>query len=114
MIDLRKMLYLPVSPRMVFVLNYVASLVTPVGALFACATTGLCLGLSWRYGPRMLLGIPVAAAFYLMLAAWTYYFRGTLVMLMENKRRRRALLALLPLACVLLLQIPNILTCLSA
>jgi len=108
-IDFHKMLYLPVSLRMVFLFNYAASLLTPAGVFYVFAVSGLCLGLTLSQGPRMLLGMPLAVAFYLMLGAWIYCFRGILVVLMENRRRRRVLLALLPLTCVLMLQIPNIL-----
>ena len=49
--------------------SFLASLVTPATLFFVCATLGLCLGLCWSYGPHMLLGLPIAAAFYLTLGA---------------------------------------------
>ena len=109
-IDFRKMLFLPISLPMVFVFNYIASLFTPALILFALPMTGLCLGLTVHLGARMLAGIVLAIAFYLMLASWTYYARGILAILMENKRRRRLVLTLLPMVLVLAAQAPNIIT----
>lgn len=88
-IDFRKMLYLPVSLRMVFFLNFMVSLLSPLAVFFTLGILGLSLGMAFGLGPRMLLAIPVAAAFYLMLAAWAYHLRGLLAVIMENKRRRR-------------------------
>ena len=107
-IDFRKMLQLPISLRMVFGLNYAAALLSPALVIFALPVLGFCLGLTAAHGPHMLLGLPIAAMFYLMLASWTYYVRGVLSALMENKKRRRLVLTLLPLCFVLLGQLPNI------
>ncbi|NIA12585.1 MAG: hypothetical protein GWP08_00800 [Nitrospiraceae bacterium] len=108
-IDFRKMLYLPVSMRMVFVMNYVASLFSFALIMFIVPTLALCGALAWNLGPRMLLAIPLAVLFYLALASWTYYVRGVLSALMENKKRRRLVLTILPMIFVLLFQLPNIL-----
>jgi len=108
-IDFRKMLYLPVSLRMVFVLNFVASLASPLLIVFVLGTAGLTFGLVAGAGGRMWLAVPLAAAFYLMLATWSYHFRGWLGVLMENKRRRRLILTLIPLVFVLISQLPNLL-----
>lgn len=107
-IDFRKMLFLPVSLRMVYGLNYLASLVSPGLLLFLFASTGLLLGLMRSRGPLMVLGFVPAAAFFLMLAAWAYYVRGLISMVMENKRRRRSVLALIPLFIIVLGQLPNL------
>jgi len=109
-IDFRKMLYLPVSLKMVFVLNYAASLVTPAAILFLFPVLGACLGLSVSLGKHMLLGIPIAVVFYLAISSWTYYVRGLLAILLENKRRRRLVFAILPLFFVMIGQLPNVLT----
>jgi len=108
-IDFRKMLYLPVSLKQVFILNFLVSLVTPGLVAFILAATGLILGLILGTGPHMLWAVPLALAFVFMVAAWTYYARGLLAVLMENKRRRRAILVLLPAVFVLVFQIPNLL-----
>ena len=108
-IDFRKMLYLPVSLKQVFMLNFFVSLATPGLAAFVLAAMGLILGLILGTGIRMLWAVPLALAFVFMVAAWTYYARGLLVVLMENKRRRRAVLVLLPAVFVIVFQIPNLL-----
>jgi ABC-2 type transport system permease protein len=108
-IDFRKMLYLPVSLRMVFVLNFAVSMVSPLLLFFGLGAFGLTVGLALAVGPRMLLALPLAAAFYFMLAAWTYHLRGLLAVLMENKRRRRLILTLIPVAFALFFQLPNLL-----
>lgn len=106
-VDLRKMLHLPVSLRVVYGLNFLASLVSP-GLVFYCAGAGgLVAGLVRADGPRMLWAAPLAAAFYLALAAWAYYLRGWLAMLMENQRRRRLILVVLPLIMVAAMQLPQ-------
>ncbi|MDX9974786.1 MAG: hypothetical protein RBU21_17500, partial [FCB group bacterium] len=109
-LDFRRMLYLPVSLRMVFLLNFTASFATPLVPVFALGTLGLSLGLMVGLGPRMLLTLPLAAAFIVMLAAWTYHFRGWLGVLMENKRRRRVILTMIPLIFVVVFQVPGMLT----
>ncbi|MBI4557870.1 MAG: hypothetical protein HY706_09835 [Candidatus Hydrogenedentes bacterium] len=109
-IDFRKMLYLPVSLRMVFLLNFCVSLLSPAAVFFLLPSIGLLLGLSVGFGPLLLLGIPLAVLFYLSLAAWTYYLRGLLAILMENKRRRRLILVVLPLVFVVVGQLPYLLT----
>ena len=109
-IDFRKMLFLPVSLPMVFSLNYLASLIGPACLIFALGCIGLHLGLAFQFGPAMLLGLPIAAAFFMMLGAWAYYLRGMLAILMENKRRRRLIMTLLPMCFILLGQTPSLLT----
>jgi len=67
---------------------------------------GVCLNL----GIHMALGLVLAVVFYLGIAAWTYYVRGLLAVLMENKRRRRTVLAVITVGFVLLFQLPNLAT----
>lgn len=109
-IDLRKILYLPVSLKMVFALNYVASLVSPAVAFFAFPVLGFCLGLSLGLGLHMVLGIVPAIVFYLALGAWTYYVQGLFAILMENKRRRRTVVAVVTMGFVLVFQLPNLIS----
>ncbi len=108
-VDLRKMLHFPVSLPMVFGLNFLTSLLSPALLFFAPSAIGFVGGLALRYGPQVLLGLLLALAFFLMLGAWAYYARGVLAILMENKRRRRIIMAVLPLAFVLMAQVPNLL-----
>ncbi len=97
MIDMRKLMYLPVSLKSVFGINFAFSLLAPAGALFVFPGMAFAAGLAVRHGPLVLLGLPVVAVFYLCLAGWTYYIRGWLAVLMENRRRRRMLLMMLPM-----------------
>ncbi|MFP4500558.1 MAG: hypothetical protein ACLFTT_06115 [Candidatus Hydrogenedentota bacterium] len=106
MIDVRKMLYLPVSLPVIYGLNYVASLLTPGLVFFTLGVAGLFAGLGAAHGAVVLLALPLAVAFYLALAAWAYYLRGWLAMLMENQRRRQLVLVLLTLMMIALSQMP--------
>lgn len=108
-IDLRKFLFLPISPRLIFLLNFVASLLGPGLLFFVPAASGLILGLTLRYGPQVALwGMPLAISFFLMLSAWAFYARGWLAMMMMDKRRRRLILTLLPIVFVVLGQVPGL------
>lgn len=110
-IDLRKLLFLPISPRMVFALNFVASMFGPAMIFFVPASLGLIAGLSMRHGAQVFAwGVPLAAGFFVMLAAWAYYARGWLAVMMENKRRRRLILTLLPVVFVLMGQLPGLIS----
>lgn len=105
-VDFRRFMYLPISLKLVFLLNFLGSLFSPPAVLFILPAFGLSLGLAFSFGPQMLLTFPLACAFFLMLAAWVYYFQGLLAILMANKRRRRLVLTFLPLILVLLSQVP--------
>lgn len=107
-IDFRKMLYLPVSLRTVFVLNYLVSLLSPMLLLFVIPVAGLILGLVVGFGPRMFFAGLLALAFLLMFTAWVYYLRGYILVLLENKRRRRTLLVVIPMFFILLAQLPHL------
>ncbi len=108
-IDFRKMLFLPVSLPVVFLLNYGVAVFSPALILFAFPAFAWSAGLALGMGARMWLALPIAAVFYLMLASWTYYVRGILAAVMENKRRRRYVVTLIAFLFVLLGQMPNIL-----
>lgn len=108
-IDFRKMLYLPVSLEMVFVMNYLVALLSPILILFIIPLLGYTLGLTISRGPRMLLCLPLGVAFYLALSAWLYYVRGILSALLANPKRRRLVLSILPILVVALSQIPSFL-----
>ncbi len=107
-IDFRKMLFFPVSMRLIFSMNFASSLLSPALVLFLPGLMGLLAGLCTRRGPQMLSAIPLGLAFYLMFAAWAYYVRGKVAILMENKRRRRFILTLLPVGMAILFQLPNL------
>lgn len=106
MIDFRKVLFLPVSVRAVFAMNFGYSLLSPMLVLFFLPLFGACLGLCISIGPRMLLGIPLGFVFFTMIAAWVHFLRSFLANLMQNKRRRRIVLVVVPLLSVLIFQVP--------
>jgi len=108
--DMRKLLHFPVSPGMVFSMNFAASLLAPTAvAAFACALAFV-TGLTVAYGPRMAFAALHVAAFFFMLGAWQYHLRGWLSILMENKRRRQALMTAVALVCIILAQMPALLS----
>ena len=107
-IDLGRLLHLPVSLQGIFVMNYVASLLTFSILIFLPGTMGLCAGLLWAAGVRMLLLVPLVLSFLFMVTAWTYCLRGWLVALMVNPRRRRNVLVGMVMIMVLAAQGPNI------
>jgi ABC-2 type transport system permease protein len=109
-LSLDKFLHLPVSLSGVFLMNYISSFYSLNVTFFLPAMTGLAIGLLFSKGPIILLLFPLLAAFFLMVTAVTYQFRGWLASLMENKRRRRTIVTILTVLMVLLFQLPNLLT----
>jgi ABC-2 type transport system permease protein len=108
MLDLSRLLILPVSLREVFLLNYLSSHFSLSLAVVLPAMLGLSLGLVLGSGLAMVLLLPLVFAFFFMITAWTYCLRGWLASLMMNKRRRRAVLIAIPFAIALLGQVPNV------
>lgn len=107
LVDFRKMLYLPISMRMVYLLNYFASLLTPLLFFICPILLGITLGLTARLGARMLLILPFTLLFYLAIGAWSYYVQGIVAVLMENKRRRRTIITIVSVFTMLLPQLMN-------
>jgi ABC-2 type transport system permease protein len=112
-VDIGRLLHLPVSLRQVFILNYIASHLSFVIILFLPASLGLALGLMIGRNWQMIAIVPAILSFVFMVTAWTYCLRGWLVRLMVNKRRRRAIIAIVTIICIILAQLPNILSNLS-
>jgi len=108
-IDLSRMLHLPVSLRGIFIVNYLASHLTPSIILFLPGMLGLSLGLAFGKGGALLAMLPLVLGFIFMITAWTYCLRGWLVTLMMNPRRRRAVIAIVTFAFILIVQLPNFL-----
>ena len=113
MIDISRLLHLPISLRNVFVINYLASHLTFSIILFLPAMLGLSAGLILGGRGFMILMFPLAIGVVFMITAWTYCLRGWLVTLMMNKRRRRTIIAGVTFAFILLSQLPYILGNLS-
>ncbi|MHC4322754.1 MAG: ABC-2 transporter permease [Planctomycetota bacterium] len=108
MIDISRLLHLPISLRNVFVINYIASHVTASIILFLPGMLGLSAGLILGGRGFMVLMFPLVLGVIFMVTAWTYCLRGWLVTLMMNKRRRRAIIAGVTFAFILLSQLPYI------
>jgi ABC-2 type transport system permease protein len=110
MIDLSRLLHLPVSLLGVFLLNYFSCLLSLSLALMLPGMLGLCVGLVLSRGFSMVLLIPLVLGFFFMVTAWTYYLQGWLASLMVNQRRRRAIIMGITAGFILLAQLPNLLT----
>jgi ABC-2 type transport system permease protein len=108
MIDINRLLHLPISLRNVFVINYLASHLTFSIILFLPAMLGLSAGLVLGGKGFMVLMFPLVLGVIFMVTSWTYCLRGWLVTLMMNKRRRRAIIAGVTFTFILLSQIPYI------
>lgn len=72
MIDLGRLLHLPVSLREVFVINYIASHLSLSLAIMVPTMLGLTLGLALGRGLSMALLGPLVVAFFFAISAWTY------------------------------------------
>lgn len=107
-IDINRMLHLPISQRDIFLVNYLASHLTPSIILFLPGMMGLSVGLVLGRNWTMICMFPLVLAFIFMITSWTYCLRGWLVTLMINKRRRRAIIAGVTFAFILLSQLPNL------
>jgi len=108
LLSLDNFMHLPVSPAGAFLINYAGSSIGLSLILFLPAMIGLGIGLTLSRGLVMLLLFPLIAAFFLMVTAVTYQFRGWLASMMTNPRRRRTVIAVVTLLFILALQIPNI------
>jgi ABC-2 type transport system permease protein len=110
LLSLDNFMHLPVSPSGAFLINYVGSSMGLSLILFLPGMIGLSIGLTLSHGFAMLPLFPLVAAFFLMITAVTYQFRGWLAGMMTNPRRRRTIIAIVSLAFIIVVQIPNILT----
>ncbi len=105
---LNKLLHLPVSPVGAFSINYLGSLFSLTLLLSVAAALGLSLGMVFARGAALVWLAPLLAAFFLMVTAVTNQFQGWLAALMANQRRRRMILMLVPMAFVIVAQMPNL------
>lgn len=108
-IDIGKLLHLPISVRGIFLVNYIASHITPSIIVFLPAMLGLALGLTLGRSWLMIAIVPLILGVVFMVTAWTYHLRGWLVILMRNPRRYRAVVAGITMVFILLAQLPNLL-----
>jgi len=112
LLPMEKFLHYPVSVSGLFLINYVASVLSETTAvyLFIPAMLGLSVGLTIGRGLAMLWLFPLILAFLLMVTAVTYQFRGWLAVLMLNKRHRRTVITVVTLVTMLLFQLPYLST----
>ena len=108
MIDLQRLMHLPVALGQMFVINYLVSHFTLGIILAVPVMLGLGIGLVIARGPEMLLLIPLALSMVFMITAWTYCLRGWLATLMTNPRRRRTIIMGITVVFILLCQGPNL------
>ncbi len=93
-LSLDKFLHLPVSTRGILVMNYASSLLSLNLLFFGPTSLALALVMAGRYGGWMWLAPLLLLAFYFMITAMTWQFRGWLASLMADKRRRQTIIAL--------------------
>ena len=108
MIDLQKLMHLPVALGQMFAINYLVSHFSMGIFLAVPLMCGLGVGLAVAHGPQMILMIPLAVSMVFMITAWTYCLRGWLATMMSNPRRRRTVIMCITLGFVLLAQGPNL------
>ena len=96
------LLHLPVSLKGTFLLNYFSSFFSVALIIFVPGIAGLICATVYVLGPGMLMLVPLAASFVLMVTAVTYQFRGWLAMLMVNRRRRRTIMAVFTFSIALM------------
>ena len=108
-IDLPRLMHLPVLLWQAFAMNYLASLFSI--SLIICVPTvaGVILSLAFTKGAFFLLIALPCFSFIFLLTAWTYCLRGWLATLMTNQRRRRTIVVGVTVTVMLISQLPNIL-----
>jgi hypothetical protein len=112
LLPLEKFLHYPISVSGLFLINYVASVLSEHFAVFIFfpAMLGLSLGLVIVRGVAMLWLFPLLLSFLLMVTAVTYQFRGWLAVLMLNKRHRRTVVTVVTFVTILVAQLPYLST----
>ena len=108
LIDIPRLLHLPVHLRQLYAVNYVASLVGLSVPVFALGALGLAIGSALQRGPLMLIALPAFAALVFAVTAWTYCFQGWIATQVTNPRRRRMLVMVCTLIIVGIGQAPNL------
>lgn len=105
-ISLDRILHLPVSPGQAFVVNYLSSLGSTVFLMAAGGFLGLVIGSLFSVGPRAILYFFPMIAFLFAMTAITYWLQGWIAGLMANPRQRQTILVMIPIAIVLVTQVP--------
>jgi hypothetical protein len=105
-ISLDRILHLPVSPGQAFVVNYLSSLGSTVFLMAAGGFLGLVLGSFFSVGPKAILFFFPMFAFLFAMTAITYWLQGWIAGLMANPRKRQTIIVMIPIAIILLTQLP--------
>lgn len=106
LLDLRKLLFLPLPPGLVFGINFLYSMLGPALLFFAPGSVALAAGLAQAHGSHAWGIVPLAVLFFLMVSAWTYHARGWMAILLQDRRRRRVFVVAIPIIAILLSQVP--------
>lgn len=108
MIELRKVIHLPISPALLLVLNFLSSLLTPLPLIAFPAGLGLTAGLWVCAGIHPALSMLIISGFLFFHAALAFYVRGVLAILVDNPRKKRLVFALITLGILVLCQLPGL------
>ncbi len=108
MIDLQKLMHLPVRLGQVFTINYIVSHLSTGFIITFPAIMGLVIGTVFSCGAIMILLLPLATGMIFMVTAWTYCLRGWLSTLMSNPRKRRTVTTMIMFFFILISQGPNL------
>ncbi len=107
-VDLPRLMHLPLSLREAFFINYLASHVTLSLIIIAPAMAGLITGLCLGRGLQFAFVALPAFGLLFAVTAWTYCLRGWLSALMINARRKRAIVVWVTIGVMLIAQAPNL------
>ncbi len=105
-ISLDRILHLPVSPGQAFVVNYFSSLGSTVFLMTAGGFLGLVIGSLFSVGPKAILFLFPAIAFLFSMTAITYWLQGWIAGVMSNPRKRQSIIVMIPIAIILVTQVP--------
>ncbi|MCE3016284.1 MAG: hypothetical protein ACK56W_03335 [Pirellula sp.] len=105
-ISLDRILHLPVSPGQAFVVNYLSSLGSTVFLMAAGGFLGLVIGSLFSVGPKAILFFFPMFAFLFAMTAITYWLQGWIAGLMANPRKRQTIIVMIPIAIILVTQLP--------
>jgi len=108
MVELRKVIHLPVSPALLLTLNFLYSLATPLPLIAFPAGLGLTVGLWISAGIHPLFSLLILTGFLFFHVALAFHVRGILAILVDNPRKKRLVFALITLGILVLCQLPGL------
>jgi hypothetical protein len=104
--SLSRLLHLPVTLSGAFLINYIGSSLNWSVLVFFPGMAGLALGMLAEMGGGTVLLLPLVLAFFLLITALVYQFRGWLASMMTNPRRRQTMIVILTMAFILMSFLP--------